>query len=183
MSTSIPYTVEVLDKLRWNAHLGKHKHFEAGNRGRRFHVWCGVPIVLINIALGSVMFTMLGNQQQIAAAVAWGGALLSLAAAGLGGVQTFFNFEKHCMEHRAVGNEYLSIARECERLLALHFDKLLPLAELSSSIERLNDAYTKVNARAEGLTVSPRDFAHAMRTQQKKKAEEMSLVQRYQSAA
>ena len=183
MSSSIPYTVEVLDKLRWNAHLGKHKHFEAGNRGRRFHVWCGVPIVLINVALGSVMFTMLGNEQRVAVGIAWSGALLSLAAAALGGIQTFFNFEKHCMEHRAVGNEYLSLARECERLLVLHFDGLLPLEELSKSIERLNEAYTKINARAEGLSVSARDFEHAMRTQQKKKAEEVSLLQRYSSAA
>lgn len=179
MTNHVPFTVEVLDKLRWNAHLGKHKHFEAGNRGRKHHVWCGVPIVLINVALGSVMFTMLGNQQQIALSVAWGGAILSLAAAALGGIQTFFNFEKHSMEHRAVGNEYLAVARECERLLALHFDGLLPLQELSGSIERLNDAYSKVNARAEGLSVAPQEYARAVATQERKRAEETSLVQRY----
>jgi hypothetical protein len=179
VTINVPYTVEVLDKLRWNAHLGKHKHFEAGNRGRRFHVWCGIPIVLINVALGSVMFTMLGKQTPIETVVAWTGALLSLGAAALGGVQTFFNFEKNCNEHRAVGNEYLAIARECERLLALHFDSLLDLEALSKNIERLNDEYTKVNTRAEALSVSKRDFNRAYAVQQKKKAEEISLVQRF----
>lgn len=29
--THVPFTVEVLEKLRWNVHLGKRKHFEAGN--------------------------------------------------------------------------------------------------------------------------------------------------------
>ena len=183
MSNPISYTVEVLDKLRWNAHLGKHKHFEAGNRGRQYHVWCGAPIVLINVALGSVLFTMLGNQQPIKTTTAWAAAILSLVAAALGGVQTFFNFEKHCTEHRAVGNEYLDIARECERLLALHFDNLLPLADLSKSIERLNEAYTKVNTRAEGLTVSRRDFARAAAAQEKKKSEETSVLQRFAKSA
>jgi hypothetical protein len=182
MPYQIPYTVEVLDKLRWNAHLGKHKHFEAGNRGRKHHVWWGVPVVLINIFVGSVMFSMLGSQQQIAATVAWVGAILSLLAATLGGIQTFFNFEKQSFEHRAVANEYLAIARECERLLALHFDGFLNLEELSKSIDLLNKSYEKVNSRAEGLTVSAKDFARAKAVQEAKKAEE-SLVQRFAKSA
>jgi hypothetical protein len=183
MDTALTYTVEVLDKLRWNAHLGKHKHFEAGSRGKKYHVCCGVPIVLINIVLGSVMFTMLGERKEFLGWIAWFGAILSLVAAGLGGVQTFFNFEKHCIEHRAVANEYLSIARESERLLALHFDNLLSLEKLSEQIERLNDAYSKVNSRSEGLVVSGADYKRAMATQQKKKAEETSLVQRFTSGS
>jgi hypothetical protein len=179
MATTVTYTVEVLDKLRWNAHLGKHKHFEAGSRGKKYHVYCGVPIVLINILLGSVMFSMLGESKEFLRLFAWSGAILSLVAAGLGGVQTFFNFEKQCIEHRAVANEYLSIARESERLLALHFDNLLSLEDLSKQIERLNDAYSKVNSRSEGLVVSSDDYKRALATQQKKKAEETSLVQRF----
>lgn len=177
--TSIPYTVEVLDKLRWNAHLGKHKHFEAGNRGRRHHVTFGVPVILINIALGSVLFAFLGDEGVFPQWGKWGGATLTLVAAGLGSVQTFFNFEKQYMEHRAVGNEYLGVARECERLLALYFDGLLSLQQLSESIERINAEYAKVNARAEGLTVSPKEFLAANKVQEKKRREETSLLQRY----
>lgn len=177
--TSVPYTVEVLDKLRWNAHLGKHKHFEAGNRGRRHHVTFGVPVVLINIALGSVLFAFLGEDDVFPQWAKWGGAAFTLLAAGLGAIQTFFNFEKQYMEHRAVGNEYLGIARECERLLALFFDGLLPLQELSQNIERINVEYAKVNARSEGLTVSPKEYKAALATQEKKKSKETSLLQRF----
>lgn len=176
---NVPFTVEVLDKLRWNAHLGKHKHFEAGNRGRRHHVTFGVPVVLINIALGSVLFAFLGEDGLFPQWAKWSGASLTLVAAGLGAVQTFFNFEKQYMEHRAVGNEYLGIARECERLLALYFDGLLTLQELSGSIESINVEYAKVNGRSEGLTVSPKEYQAALGMQQKKKAEETSLLQRY----
>lgn len=125
----VPYTVEVLDKLRWNAHLGKHKHFEAGSRGRRYHVWYGVPIVLINVVLGSVLFAFLGDDKAFPQWAKWSGAFLSLVAAAFGGIQTYFNFEKQYMEHRAVGNEYLGVARECERLLALYFDELIQLGQ------------------------------------------------------
>lgn len=175
----VPYTVEVLDKLRWNAHLGKHKHFQAGNRGRKHHVTFGVPVVLINIALGSVLFAFLGEDGVFPQWAKWSGATLTLIAAGLGAIQTFFNFEKQYIEHRAVGNEYLSIARECERLLALFFDGLLPLQELSQNIESINIEYAKVNTRSEGLTVSPNEYKVALEVQQKKKSEETSLLQRY----
>lgn len=176
---NVPYTVEVLDKLRWNAHLGKHKHFEAGNRGRSHHVKFGVPVVLINIALGSVLFAFLGDEGAFPQWAKWSGASLTLIAAGLGAVQTFFNFEKQYMEHRAVGNEYLGVARECERLLALYFDGLLPLHELSKDIGRINTEYAKVNARSEGLTVNPNEYAAALDMQKKKKDEQTSLLQRY----
>lgn len=177
--SGVPYTVEVLDKLRWNAHLGKHKHFEAGARGRRHHVTYGVPIVLINVVLGSVLFAFLGEDKVFPQWAKWGGAVLSLVAAGLGGVQTFFNFEKQYMEHRAVGNEYLGIARECERVLALYFDGLLTLEALSQNIDRLNAKYAEVNSRAEALTVNEKEYKAALAVQEKKKAEETSLLQRY----
>lgn len=180
---SIPYTVEVLDKLRWNAHLGKHKHFETGNRGRTHHVTFGVPVVLINILLGSVLFAFLGDEGAFPQWGKWGGAVLTIVAACLGAIQTFFNFEKQYLEHRAVANEYLGIARECERLLALFFDGLLPLQDLSTNIERINVEYAKVNARSEGLTVPTKDYKAALAVQQKKKTEEKSLLERYSESA
>ena len=78
---------------------------------------------------------------------------------------------------------YNKFRQDCNTTLALHFDGILQLDNLSENIERLNDSYSKVNARAEGLSVSQKDFNRAYATQQKKKAEEMSLVQRYESAA
>lgn len=179
--TSVPYTVEVLDKLRWNAHLGKHKHFEAARVGRRNHVSFGVPVVLINVLLASVLFAFIGEDGVFPQWGKWAGASLTLLAAVLSAVQTFFNFEKEYMEHRAVANEYLGIARECERLLALHFDNLLPLTDLSSHIERINGEYGKINTRSEGLNISRDHYKEALKVQEKKRSTEQSLLERYKS--
>ena len=176
----VPYTVEVLDKLRWNAHLGKHKHFAAAGQGKKLHIWFGVPVIVINVVLGSALFTSLGAQS-IPEIVKWAGAGFALLAALLGALQTFFNFEKQHVEHRAVGNEYLSVARECERILALHFDNLMQLEELSKCIERINIEYGKTNQRSEALPSSKKHFAEALEIQKRKKSEETSLVERYAS--
>lgn len=81
MST-IPNTVAVLDKLRWNAHLCKHSHFRASMKGRNLHVLCGVPIVVVNLFLGSLFFSLINAE--LPDWTKWSGAALALLAALLG---------------------------------------------------------------------------------------------------
>ncbi|WP_430461884.1 SLATT domain-containing protein [Thalassolituus sp. LLYu03] len=149
----------LVERLRDNAQLGKHGHFYASLRRRNLHILCGVPVVVINLLLGSVFFTLL--QAELPDWGKWLGALLALVAAALGGIQTFFDFKKTCAGHREVGNDYLGLARECERLLALHADGLLTLEALASELPRLNAEYADINERAEDYIVSPREYALA----------------------
>ncbi len=173
--TIIPNTVSVIEKLRWNSHLGKHSHFYASQKGRYLHILCGVPIVVINLILGSVFFALLGAE--LPDWGKWSGALLALSAAMLGGVQTFFNFKKSYEGHREIGNEYLAVARECERLIALYFDEILDLAHLSNEIGNLNRQYSTINQRAEEYIVSEAAYKKALKSQNEKAAREPSLVQ------
>lgn len=173
---TIPYTVEVIEKLRWNSHLGKHSHFEASKRGRDYHVFVGLPIVIINVLLGSLLFALV--RESMPDWSKWLGGILALVAAVLGAVQTFFNFKSNYEGHRSVGNQYLSIARECERLLALHFDGKLTLDHLSEQIQKLNEHYEKVNADAEKFIITEKDYQKALKTQNNKAEKEPSLVQR-----
>ncbi|QFT55890.1 SLATT domain-containing protein [Microbulbifer sp. THAF38] len=175
MST-IPNTVAVLDKLRWNAHLCKHSHFRASMKGRNLHVLCGVPIVVVNLFLGSLFFSLINAE--LPDWTKWSGAALALLAALLGGVQTFFNFKKNYEGHRQVGNEYLAIARECERLIALYFDRILDLEHLSNKISELNTRYSEINQRAEEFIVSDKVYRQAMQIQSQKSSKEPSLVER-----
>lgn len=175
----VPYTVEVIEKLRWNSHLGKHSHFYASQKGRNLHILCGIPIVVINLILGSVFFALLGAD--LPSWSKWVGAILALTAAMLGGVQTFFNFKKSYEGHREIGNEYLAVARECERLIALYFDRILDLEHLSNEIETLNNRYSSINQRAEEYVVSEKAYKKALATQNKKAVKEPSLVYKVDS--
>lgn len=149
----------LVERLRENAQLGKHGHFYASLRRRNLHVSCGVPVVVINLLLGSVFFALL--QAELPDWGKWLAALLALVAAALGGIQTFFDFKKTCAAHREVGNDYLQLARECERLLALHADGLLSLEALASELPRLNAEYADINERAQDYIVSAREYEQA----------------------
>ncbi len=157
--TSKPSVPGLIEHLCYNAHLGKHSHFSASLRRRNFHVLCGVPAVIINLVLGSVFFTLL--EAELPDWGKWTGAVLALLAAALGGIQTFFDFKKVVAGHREVGNDYLALARECERLLALYHDKLLTLDQLAIELPRLNIEYSDINERAEMFIVSPKDYDYA----------------------
>lgn len=149
----------LVSHLRENAELGKHGHFYASLRRRALHIWCGVPAIVINLLLGSVFFTLL--QAELPDWGKWLAAALAFLAAALGGIQTFFDFKRQAAGHRDVGNDYLEVARECERLLALVEDKLMTLDQLAAELPRLNRLYADVNQRAESLVVSPREYAQA----------------------
>ena len=155
----IPSTLKLIDSLRFNAQLGKHSHFFASLKRRNLHILCGVPVVVINLILGSVFFALL--QAELPDWGKWLSAGLALLAAALGGVQTFFDFKKNCAGHREVGNDYLGLARECERLLALYDDGLMTLEQLAAELRRLNDEYADINERAEMFIVSPREYEYA----------------------
>lgn len=107
------------------------------------------------------------------------GAFLALVAAALSGIQTFFNFQKEYEGHRQIGNQYLSIARECERIMALYFDSLLELSDLAREVELLNRKYNDVNMQAESFNVTDMDYEKAKKFQKAKDDDEPSLFQRY----
>ena len=174
-SEQIPHTLQLLDKLRRNAHLNKHSHFCASRLGQRRHVVFGLPAVIINLAIGSVFFAQMSSQLP-----AWSqglGAMLALLAALLGGVQTFFNFRKNYEGHREMGNEYLAVARECERLISLYFDKLMNLEQLSAQINTLNSRYATITQRAESYIVTNKVYRKALAEQQEKSRLAPSLVE------
>jgi hypothetical protein len=171
---AVPNTVQVLEKLRMNCHLGKHKHFEASTRGRQQHVMVGLPIVAINLILGSTFFVQVENT--IPVWTVWIGAVLALGAAMLAGVQTFFNFRKEYEAHRQTGNEYLHLARECERLIALFLDGQMTLRQVSASIKDLNVRYRDITKMAEHINVRPSDYRRALQTMDEKRADEPTLV-------
>lgn len=172
----LPYTLDVLERLRRNAHLVKRGHFEAAKRRQRSHISVGLPVIALNVFLGSVFFTQLSST--LPSWCYWLGAVAALAAALLSGVQTFFNFKEQCDGHRELGNQYLVIARECERLIALYFDRQISLPDISERLEKLNHDYNAINTLAEKYIVTDKEHQRARANQDAKLIREPSLVMR-----
>ncbi|HEY5808305.1 MAG TPA: SLATT domain-containing protein [Povalibacter sp.] len=168
--TSHPQTIEVLDTLRKNSHVGKHRHFSASERTNLLHIWFGIPGVVISVVLGSTFFVLITKEIPIEAK--WAGAVAALVAAVLSAIQTFFNFQKASESHRTVANQYLSIQRECERLLASYCDGLATVEAVSGKLVELNARYEEVTKAAEGLRTKKRDYDYALRLLQELEAGE-----------
>ena len=211
----LPHTLGVIEKLRRNAQLNKLIHFNASKRNRRYHIWFGVPIVVITVFI-SFLFALTGVERSgqivnlelptaqasadpsvlqsppltanthVRAPISiyfpvwmeWVGALLALFAAALSGVQTFFNFQKEYEGNRQIANQYLSIAKECDLLIALHFDSPLEPSQLSKQAEYLSGKYRDVTKQAESFNVADKDYARAKNFQEKKEETKLSLFQR-----
>ena len=158
--TSHPQTVAVLDELRRNCYLGKHRHFLASSRTNKFHIWFGLPGIIISVVLGSTFFVLISKEIPVEAK--WAAAFAGLVAAVLGAIQTFFNFQKISESHRTIANQYLGIQRDCEQLIARYCDELLPLADLAESLSDLNARYCEVAKSAESLRTNKDDYARAL---------------------
>jgi hypothetical protein len=155
-----PHTLQVIDTLKMHCFLGKHRHFAASARTNQLHIWFGLPAVLLSVVLGSTFFVLL--TKEIPAEAKWAGAFGSLLAAMLTAMQTFFNFQKTSESHRTVANQYLSIQRECERLIASFHDGLVDLQALSAQLGDIQGRYEEVTKAAEGLRTNKADYAEAL---------------------
>lgn len=127
------------------------------------------------MVLSSTFFLFLSKE--IPTEAKWASAVCALVAAILSTIQTIFRFQKTSESHRNIGNQYLNIARVCEKTIADYFDGLISLQELSVKLDQLNTRYQEVNTAAEALPTSQKDYEQAVAVERKKEAEQLSLVQ------
>ena len=81
-----------IKKIKVDALYGKKKHFNAADRKEKYHYWIGVPLVIINILAGSILFYVLTDG--VDNWVKYIPLVLALIAALLSGFQTFLNLQK-----------------------------------------------------------------------------------------
>jgi hypothetical protein len=152
--------IQLIDELRSDAKLGKSKHFNASRRKIGLHNLVGIPVILINVFIGTVIVSMLsdgtGNKW-----VAIGSTVLAFAAASLSAVQTFFNFHKMAEGHSSVGNRYLKVSRNCKKLLRKHQDIPYSPEQLWSEAELIQNEYLEINVEAEAFPTVDRDLKKA----------------------
>lgn len=148
-----------IQQLKVDALYGKKKHFNAADRKRRARLWLNLPVVVINTVLGSLLMTIL--EESSPDVFKWIAATLAIAAAILSAVSTFLDLAKQVEGHRRVGNKYLAVAKQSQRLLAYEADGLIDNAEMVKRLEHLADSNDEANREAEAFHTTESDFKKA----------------------
>jgi hypothetical protein len=152
--------MQALQGLRTKCKLNKDRHFAAGERKTFYQTWVGLPVILINVFVGTVLvqFTSSGQPPQWASVSA---TALAFLAASLSSVQTFFNFGKMAEGHRTVANRYLRAMMLCENLLLRLSSEQISMAKAWEQIDILTQEYDEINVEAEAFPTSASDFKRA----------------------
>ena len=163
------HTLGLLENLRGNCHLGKHKHFTAADRFKAYDNWTSVSIMLINFIIAIVHLVTINSEMPHW--LIYGISGLSIIAVLLAGFELRSDHAKKFEGHRRIGNDYLFIARECEKNIAFLKDGIKTAVEMGHLIDELNINYNEVNKAAQDYPTSNKDFEIATTIQERKKIE------------
>lgn len=149
---------KLVRQIRADSMIGKKKHFNAADRKDKLNLWCGLPPIVINIVLGSLLIGLL--TESLPDWTKWGGALLAVVAAALTGVQTFFNWQKQVEGHKRIASKYLFLMKDATKLLAI-CETGAP-ADFEQRLEQLNTRYQDITLDAEAFGTNDDDYKLAI---------------------
>lgn len=156
-----PEIEKIIKRLGRNSQLSSYTHFGAAERMSQVHLLLGVPIAIISVAIGSVLVADIQNEVPVI--VKWVGGVLSLISALLASLQTIFNPKEGKSKHREIANNYLSINRKLEHLMAKLKDGIKTPSEISSELDNINKEYDSVNSQADDYPTVDKDWKRAKR--------------------
>ena len=171
-----PESLLNLEELRKNTRLNKHQHFSAAERAHKSNILCGVPVVVTNVFLGSLLFVSLS--EAVPVTTVWIGGFLALGAAFCSALQTFFNFDKLFEGHRRIANRYLQLQRDCEIAKSEYLDGVSNKNGLTYEYRKILNEYNGVNCDAESYHTGKCDYRLAIEYDKKKCKEEDNKVMR-----
>lgn len=149
-------TEDKLRKIKVDALYGKKKHFNAADRNEKNHYRIGVPLVVINILTGSILFYVITDGASNW--IKYVPLVLALISSLLGGFQTYLNLQKRVEGHRRVGNKYLAIMKKCDRLQGYIADNATTNEDIISRIENIANDIEAVNIEAETYPTNNSDY-------------------------
>jgi hypothetical protein len=115
-------------------------NYDAPSLFTRKNYWLGVPAVLLSAAVGTSVFAALGKNVDPLIQIAVGA--VSVLAAVLSALQTFFRWGDLASKHRAAAAEYGALKREIDELLARY----------AAGAEVLDEDVTRVHERMDTLS-------------------------------
>ena len=111
----------LMDDIRRRAEYYKSRayrqgraHYLCGKRAAQKHLLLGVPVVVLSAVVGSTAFLAIGSNPAAEWKVVTG--FLSLSAAVLASLQTFFKFSELAEKHRTSAAAYSSLKRRFDTL-------------------------------------------------------------------
>lgn len=152
-------TINALRRIKVDALYGKKKHFNAGDRFGGYNKGIGIPLILLNVVAGSVLFYVItdGFTNWVKYVPLW----MAFVAAALTAFQTFYNPEKKAEGHRRIGNRYLAVMKRCDVVYAHALDKILTADALAALIAEIGKEIDSVNKDAEAFPTSKGDYEKA----------------------
>jgi hypothetical protein len=95
-------------------------HYLAAKQAERMNTWLGVPVVVTTTAVGTTIFSTLSGNPDVRLKI--GAGLLSLLAAVMASLQTFFKFSERQQKHLQAGAQYGALRRRLEIFLLRYQD-------------------------------------------------------------
>lgn len=155
----LEFAIDAIERLREKSKLSKDRHFIAAERKTYSNLWIGLPVVLINVFVGTVLVQFLNDSPPVWASIL--ATLLAFSAASLSAAQTFFNFGKAAEGHRSIANRYLELTMACEHLIGRLRDGQIAPETVWDGIDEITTTYNQINVEAEAFTTNERDFRKA----------------------
>lgn len=132
---------DLLSRWRSRARLNQSQHWETTKHFQRLHYAIGVPVVVLSAVVGTTVFATLQKQVGFKIQLTVGG--ISLLAAILAGLQTFYGFSALAERHKSVAAAYGAIRRRLELLATLPVELRGDLSETLKAIEAELDSLAK----------------------------------------
>ncbi len=136
------------ERIEMNAATCKFAHFKSSYSKQNLTLILGVPVVVINVFIGSTLIKSLGDYSNTIISV------LSLLAATLAGVQTYLSYQKKSMLHVEVGNLYSDIEREARVAKGKCQADVISLEEGWAAVSTLESKYSEANKKAQECPIS-----------------------------
>jgi hypothetical protein len=136
---------EKLQVYQGYARLRDRAHYEMWLRLNRRERLLGIPVIILSTIVGTAIFASLQEQAAVAWQIATG--MLSVTAAVLAALQTFFGFRTEAERHAAVAAGYAQLRRRFDTFRLRHRDghstREEGLAEWEELVKQLDELEQK----------------------------------------
>ena len=116
-------------------------HYEAAKSYDRMNYGLGIPVVILSTFVGTSVFANIVSTVDARFQILIG--LVSVVAASLASLQTFFRFSEKAEKHRTAASKYGALRREIEEIMVLCNQE-----ELKDSISNLRSRLDKLSEEA-----------------------------------